>query len=94
LASGNFIILIWTISIKTVKHALRNQLWNQRSMLLVSLLFLVSFLLVDLLKSSFTATDANVNSWAASIQTSSFTAIAEIIACVFGTTARANQLTP
>lgn len=59
---------------------------NQRTTLLVSLLFLVSFLLVALLKSSFTATDANVNSWAASIQTSSFTAIAEIIAYVFDTT--------
>jgi undecaprenyl-diphosphatase len=65
---------------------LRNQLRNQRTTLLVSLLFLVSFLLVALLKSSFAAIDANVNSWATSIQTNFLTAIAEIISYVFDTT--------
>ena len=65
---------------------LRHQLKDQRTFLLVSLLSLISFLLVALLKSSFVATDANVNLWAASIQTSSFTAVAVTIAHVFDTT--------
>ena len=56
-------------------------------MLLASLLSLVSFLLVALLKSSFTTVDAKVNLWATSIQTSSFTAIAKIVAYIFDTTA-------
>ena len=68
---------------KTLDHDLRNQLRDQRTILLVSSLSLVSFLLIALLKSSFTTINANVDFWATSIQTSSFTTIAEIIAYVF-----------
>lgn len=59
----------------------------QHSVLLVSLLSLINFLLVALLKSSFTAVYASINSWAASIQAGSLTVVAEIISIVFDTNA-------
>jgi len=60
---------------------------NQRIILLVFLVSLIGLVFVSLLKSNFTALDANVNSWAVSIQTSSFTPIAETIDFVFDTPA-------
>lgn len=65
---------------------LRNNLRNQRQLLFVCLLFLVSFLLVAQLKNSFIVIDLQANSWAASIQTDSFTTIAVVIAYIFDTT--------
>jgi undecaprenyl-diphosphatase len=65
---------------------LRNQLRNQKLLLFVCLLSLASFLLVAQFKNSFTMIDLQANSWATSIQTDSFTAIAVIVAYVFDTT--------
>jgi undecaprenyl-diphosphatase len=61
-------------------------LQNQKTLLFVCLLFLASFLLVAQLKNSFIRIDLQANSWAMSIQTDSFNAIAVIIAYVFDTT--------
>ena len=64
------------------------QLKSQRlTLLLVSLLFIVSFLLLALFRSSFGTVNADVNSWAASIQTDSFTVIAKGISIAFDTNA-------
>lgn len=65
---------------------LKNPLQGRRLILLISLLALISFLLLTLLKNSLTTIDANVNSEAALIQTSAFTLIATIIAYSFDTT--------
>ncbi len=53
--------------------------------LLVSLLCLCGFLLVALFKSSFASVNADVNSWAASIQTSMITPVAVAISDAFDT---------
>ena len=58
---------------------------KQRLILLVSLLLLAGFLIVALFRSSFASVDASVNSWAATVQTESFTVIAEGIAVLFDT---------
>ena len=63
-----------------------NALRNQRIALLVLSLSLIWFLLITFLRSSFVAVDANVNSWAVSIQSNSITQIAKIIHYAFGTT--------
>lgn len=59
-----------------------SQLRNRRA-ILFSIVFLASFLLVALFKSSFSSVDAQVNSWAASIQINSFTVIAKGISFAF-----------
>jgi undecaprenyl-diphosphatase len=66
---------------------LNGQLHNQRVVLLVSLLFLVGFLLVASFRSSFITLDLSVNAWAASINKGSFTVVAEGISVIFDTTA-------
>jgi undecaprenyl-diphosphatase len=66
---------------------LMNALRNQRIALLVLSLSLICFLLIAFLRSSFSAVDSSVNSWAASIQSTSFTQIAKIIHYLFDTTA-------
>jgi len=66
---------------------LKNAFRNQRIALLILSLALICFLLVAFLRSSFSAVDADVNSWAVSIQSTSFTQIAKIIHYLFGTTA-------
>jgi undecaprenyl-diphosphatase len=63
---------------------LMNALRNQRIALLILSLSLICFLLIAFLRSSFSAVDANVNSWAASIQSTSYTQIAKIIHYGFG----------
>jgi undecaprenyl-diphosphatase len=65
---------------------LKDLSWNQLLVLFISLLSLIGFLFVALLKSSFVPIDVNVNSWSASIQMSSLTQIAEIVAYCFDTT--------
>jgi undecaprenyl-diphosphatase len=65
---------------------LMNALRNQRIALLVLSLSLICFLLIAFLRSSFSTADANVNSWAVSIQSPAFTQIAKIIHYGFGTT--------
>ena len=75
------------VILKASRHGeLRKQLRNQRTLFLVCILFLASFLLVALLKSSFIVIDLQVNSWAGSIHAEFFTIIAVAIAYVFDTT--------
>ncbi len=62
-----------------------HRLQQQRSMLLLSLLCLISFLLLAVFKSSFTSVNASVNYWATSIQTNSFTAVAVVVSNIFDT---------
>jgi len=64
-----------------------NALRNQRIVLFILSLSLICFLLIAFLRSSFSAVDADVNSWAVSIQSTGFTQIAKIIHYGFGTTA-------
>jgi undecaprenyl-diphosphatase len=66
---------------------LMNTLRNQRTALLVLSLSLICFLLIAFLRSNFSAVDANVNSWAVSIQSPAFTQIARFIRYGFGITA-------
>ncbi len=66
---------------------LKNALRKQRIALLVLSSSLICFLLIAFLRGSFSAVDASVNSWAASIQSTSFTHIAKLIHYGFGTTA-------
>lgn len=68
-------------------YVLRDKLSFQWAILVVSLLSLVCLLFVSLSKASFIFFDAEVNGWAASIQTSSFTPVAVIIDFVFDTPA-------
>lgn len=70
---------------KTRGTNLTHRLLQQRSVLLVSLLCLVGFLLLAVFKSSLASVNADVNSWAASIQTSSLTPVAVAISDVFDT---------
>jgi undecaprenyl-diphosphatase len=65
---------------------LKKSLKNRRTIIFISSLSLICFLLITFLKSSFAAVDANVNSWSASIQSASFTQIAEMINYSFDTT--------
>jgi undecaprenyl-diphosphatase len=64
---------------------LMNALRKQRTALLIQSLSLTCFLLVAFLRTSFSAVDANANSWAVSIQSTSLTEIAKIIHYGFGT---------
>jgi undecaprenyl-diphosphatase len=64
-----------------------NALRNQRIALLVLSLSLICLLLIAFLRSNFSAVDANVSSWAVSIQSPAFTQIARVIRYGFGTTA-------
>lgn len=59
---------------------------NQRILLFVCLLFFATFLFVAQFKNNFVTIDLQTNSWAASIQTRSITAMAIIIAYIFDTT--------
>ncbi len=63
------------------------KLHDHRVILLVSLMFLVGFLLVATLRSSFVTLDLSVNAWATSINKSSFTVVAEEISIIFDTNA-------
>jgi undecaprenyl-diphosphatase len=63
---------------------LKSALRNQRVALLILSLSLICFLLIAFLRSSFSTVDANVNSWAVSIQSTAFTQIAKIIHYGFG----------
>lgn len=71
---------------ETKDSNLRDLSWNQLMALFISALSLIGFLFVALLKSIFVPIDADVNSWSASIQTSSLTQISEIVAYCFDTT--------
>jgi membrane-associated phospholipid phosphatase len=64
----------------------RDWLLNQRTILVISLLSLVSFLLIILFKDSFTTIDSGVNLWAATIHTGYLTVVAVIVAYLFDTT--------
>jgi undecaprenyl-diphosphatase len=66
---------------------LMNALRNRRIALLVLSLSFLCFLLIASLRGSFSAVDASVNSWAASIHSTAFTQIAKIIHYCFGTAA-------
>jgi undecaprenyl-diphosphatase len=66
---------------------LGNALQNRRAILAVSLLFLICFLLTAFLRNDFSAIDADVNSWSASIQNTSLTLAATIIHYIFDTPA-------
>ncbi len=71
---------------ETRDSILRDFSWGQLVAFFISALSLIGFLFVALLKSIFVSIDANVNSWSASIQTSSLTQISEIVAYCFDTT--------
>jgi undecaprenyl-diphosphatase len=58
---------------------------DQRLVLAVALLFLVGFLLVVAFRGSFDGVNANVNSWAASINAGVFTGLAKVIAVILDT---------
>jgi undecaprenyl-diphosphatase len=60
-----------------------------RSLLIICLVFLLGFLLVTLSRSSFTTINLEVNTWAASINMSSFTGAANVISVIFDATALA-----
>lgn len=62
-----------------------HRLLQQKAVLAVPVLCLTCFLLLAVFKSSFTSANMIVNSWSASIQTSSFTAVAVAISDVFDT---------
>jgi membrane-associated phospholipid phosphatase len=62
------------------------KLHDHGRIVLVSLMFLVGFLLVATLRSSFATLDLSVNVWAASINKGSFTVVAEGISTIFDTT--------
>jgi len=64
-----------------------NALRHQRIALLILSLSLICFLLIAFLRSSFSTVDANVNSWALSIQSTAFTQIAKLIHYGFDTIA-------
>jgi membrane-associated phospholipid phosphatase len=64
---------------------LKRQPLNQRAILIVSLLALIGFLLLAFSRSSFASINADVNSWAATNQTASFTRVAVGISIVFDT---------
>lgn len=64
-----------------------NALRHQRIALLILSLSLICFLLIAFLRSSFSTVDANVNSWAVSIQSTAFTQIAKLIHYGFDTIA-------
>jgi membrane-associated phospholipid phosphatase len=64
---------------------LNHTLQRQGTMQFVSLLCLCGFLLVALFKNNFASLNVAVNSWATSIQTSSFTPVAVMISGVFDT---------
>lgn len=59
---------------------------NNRVTIVVSLACLIGFLLVALLRESFSGINSEVNSWVTTIQTSSFTLVAKLIAYGFDTT--------
>ncbi|MGD0993910.1 MAG: phosphatase PAP2 family protein [Candidatus Bathyarchaeia archaeon] len=59
---------------------------NEQLLILVCIVFLAGFLLVTLFRASFHSFDVGVNVWIPSIQSHSFTVIAEGIAVVFDTT--------
>lgn len=58
---------------------------NQSTALLITLVSLIGFLLLVFLRSNLAPTDSAVNTWAASIHTSSLTIISEAIATLFDT---------
>ena len=64
---------------------MKSPLERTRLTLLVSLLFLASFLFLALFKNSFIVVDENVKNWAASIQTDAFTGITNGISIAFDT---------
>ena len=64
-----------------------NALRHQRIALLILSSSLICFLLIAFLRSSFSTVDANVNSWAVSIQSTAFTQIAKLIHYGFDTIA-------
>lgn len=67
--------------------AVKSPLKSNRLTLLISLLFLASSLFLALFRNSFAIVDADVNFWAASIQTDAFTGVANGISIAFDTTA-------
>ncbi|MGD0355225.1 MAG: phosphatase PAP2 family protein [Dehalococcoidia bacterium] len=71
----------------TILRKLGNALKNRRVILVVSLFFLICFLLMVFLKNDFLAIDADVNTWSASIQNTSLTLAATIIHYIFDTPA-------
>ncbi len=72
---------------KEAMFTVKRQLVSQRGTVLVCLLLIVGFLLVVAFRSSFDTANSNVNSWAATINTGTFTPVAEGISFVFDTTA-------
>jgi undecaprenyl-diphosphatase len=67
-----------------------SQLQRERTLLLIALLFLVGFLLVAIFRDNFAAANLAVNQWAASINTGSFTIVAQGISVAFDTTVLAS----
>ncbi len=59
---------------------------NQRVRLLISLLFLVGFLTLVLVRNNLSSVNYSTNSWAATIQNPSFTVVAVAINAIFDTT--------
>jgi membrane-associated phospholipid phosphatase len=59
---------------------------NNRATILISLACLIGFLLLALLRGNFSGINREVNSWVTTIQTSSFTLVAKLIAGGFDTT--------
>lgn len=64
----------------------KNPSQNQRTIMFISLISLIAFLIIVFLKSSFAAIDANTNSWSVSIHSDALTQIAKVIHYVFDTT--------
>jgi undecaprenyl-diphosphatase len=64
----------------------KNPSQNRRIIIPISLISLIAFLIIVFLKGSFAATDANINSWSASIHSATLTQITEIIHYGFDTT--------
>jgi len=64
---------------------LKNAFRNKSTILFISLLSLIGFLLVTFLRSTLAPADSAVNSWTASIHTSLLTTVSEAIATLFDT---------
>lgn len=69
-----------------IVHNQRSQLFPQRLRLLASVLFLTIFLVIAIFRTAFAEVNMDINAWAVTINTSSFTGIAIGIDAVFDTT--------
>jgi len=64
-------------------QSLKSELWDRRAMAIVSMAFLVGFLLMVMFREGFGVLNASVNLWASSVQTDSLTFLTIMVSDVF-----------